>query len=144
MPGKNPPTFLEHGPRHPHITGVTTHQTQAGATQQAGNLAADLGTRTESPCFLLRDRDGKYGRTFDTVFQAEELHVITSAPRAPRMNAHCERVIGTVRREVLDHILILGRVGLRMHPEQRDASCLNHVPRRALKSADRRSWADRH
>jgi len=58
--------------------------------------------------FLLRDRDGKYGQAFDAVFHADDLRVITSPPQAPRMNAHCERVIGTLRRELLDHILIMG------------------------------------
>ncbi|MEE4590035.1 MULTISPECIES: integrase core domain-containing protein [Streptomyces violaceusniger group] len=48
----------------------------------------------------------KYGQSFDAVFQADGIDVIKSAPRAPRMNAHCERVIGSIRREALDHILI--------------------------------------
>jgi hypothetical protein len=58
--------------------------------------------------FLLRDRDGKYGKAFYAVFEAEEMHVIKSAPQTPRMNAHCERIIGSIRREALDHILIIG------------------------------------
>ncbi|GAB3006853.1 hypothetical protein GCM10027184_75430 [Saccharothrix stipae] len=100
--------FLEHGTRRLHITGVTAHPTQVWTTQQARNLAADLGHRTESLRFLLRDRDGKYGQAFDAVFLADDLRIIKSAPQAPRMNAHCERVIGTIRRELLDHILITG------------------------------------
>ncbi|ADI13102.1 integrase catalytic region [Streptomyces bingchenggensis BCW-1] len=102
------PAFLEHGTRRPHITGVTTNPTRGRTVQQARNLTADLGMRMESLRFLLRDRDGKYGEPFDAVFKAEELNVINSAPRAPRMNAPCERVIGSIRREVLDHVLILG------------------------------------
>jgi transposase len=105
--------FLEHGTRRLHITGVTTHPTQEWTTQQARNLTADLGHRMESLRFLLRDRDGKYSQTFDTVFQADDLHVIKSAPQAPRMNAHCERVIGTIRRELLDHTLIMGETHAR-------------------------------
>ncbi|WP_228122605.1 transposase [Saccharothrix syringae] len=100
--------FLEHGTRRLHVTGVTSHPTREWTTQQAGNLATDLGTRTEPPRFLLRDRDGKYGEAFDTVFQADDLRIIKSAPQAPRMNAHCERATGTIRREALDHILITG------------------------------------
>ncbi len=99
--------FLEHGTRRLHITGVTAHPTQAWTAQQARNLAADLGTRIESLRFLLRDRDAKYGPPFDTVFQADDLRVLRSAPRAPRMNAHCERVIGTLRCELLHHIPIM-------------------------------------
>jgi transposase InsO family protein len=67
----------------------------------------------ESLRFLLRDRDGKYGQAFDTVFQSDDLRVINSAPEAPRMNAHCERVIGSIRREVLYHVLITGEAHAR-------------------------------
>ena len=74
---------------------------------QVRNLAADLGIRFGSLRFLLRDRDGKYSRAFDAVFEAEGVEILKSAPRAPRMNAHCERVIGSLRREVLDHVLVL-------------------------------------
>jgi transposase InsO family protein len=42
------------------------------------------------------------------VFKAEGLRIITTLPRTPRMNAVCERVIGTLRRELLDRTLILG------------------------------------
>ena len=105
--------FLEHGTRRLHITGVTAHPTQAWTAQQARHLAADLGTRIESLRFLLRDRDAKYSHAFDTVFHADDLRVITSAPQAPRMNAHCERIIGTIRRELLDHILIISEAHTR-------------------------------
>jgi putative transposase len=55
----------------------------------------------------------KYGQSFDAAFEAEDVDVIKSAPRAPRMNAHCERVIGSIRREALDHILITGEAHAR-------------------------------
>src|SRR5439155_4501604 len=74
--------------------------------QQARNLAAELGVRVESLRFLLRDRDAKYTGSFDAVFAADGIEVVKTAPRAPRMNAHCERVIGTLRREALDQLLI--------------------------------------
>ncbi|MEU5106726.1 integrase core domain-containing protein [Streptomyces sp. NPDC021354] len=96
--------FLEHRTRHLHIAGVTAHPT----TQQARNLATDLGIRMDSLRFLIRDRDSKYTDAFDAVFQAEDIKIIKTPVRAPKANAHCERVVGTLRREVLDHILILG------------------------------------
>jgi hypothetical protein len=99
--------FLEHGTRRLHITGVTAHPTRDWTVQQARNLAADLGTRLDSMRFLLRDRDNKYSPTFDAIFQAEEMNILKTAPRAPRMNAHCERIIRTLRSELCDHILIL-------------------------------------
>ncbi|MFI6689728.1 hypothetical protein [Streptomyces sp. NPDC050485] len=99
--------FLEHGTRRLHITGVTAHPSRAWATQQARNLAYQLDTRTKSLRFVLRDRDAKYGQSFDAVFEAEDMDVPLSAPRAPRMNAHCDQVIGTVRREALDHVPLM-------------------------------------
>jgi len=94
--------------RHPrlHVAGVTAHPTASWTVQQARNLAAELGARVDSLRFLLRDRDAKYAGSFDAVFAADGIEAVRAAPRAPRMNAHCERVIGTVRREALDHLLI--------------------------------------
>jgi hypothetical protein len=99
--------FLEHGTRTLHITCVTAHPTRAWAMQKARNLADQLDTHMESPRFVVRDRATKYDQSFDAVFEAEDMNVLLSAPRAPRMNAHCERVIGTVRREALDHVLLM-------------------------------------
>ncbi|MEU5613730.1 integrase core domain-containing protein [Streptomyces sparsogenes] len=58
--------------------------------------------------FLIRDGDSKYADAFDAVFQAGDIEVIKTPARAPKASAHCERVIGILRREVLDHMLILG------------------------------------
>ncbi|MDH6580521.1 integrase core domain-containing protein [Kitasatospora sp. MAP5-34] len=105
--------FLEHGTRRLHIAGVTAHPTRGWAVRQARNVAADLGTRMEALRFVLRDRDGKYGQSFDAVFESEDMEVIKSAPRVPRMNAHCERLTGSIRREALDHILIVNEAHTR-------------------------------
>ncbi|MDW6064282.1 integrase core domain-containing protein [Streptomyces sp. FXJ1.4098] len=105
--------FLEHGTRRLRITGVTAHPTRDWAVQQARNLTADLGIRIETLRLLLRDRDGKYGEAFDAVFEAEDMEVLKSAPQAPRMNAHCERIIGSIRREALDHVLIMSETHAR-------------------------------
>jgi hypothetical protein len=99
--------FLEHATRRLHIAGVTAHPTRDWTTQQARNLAARLGARMDSLRFLLRDRDGKYSPTFDAVFGAEEINILQTAPRTPRMNAHCERAIGTLHHALCDHVLIL-------------------------------------
>jgi hypothetical protein len=123
--------FLEHGTRRLHITGVTRHPTGEWVTQQARNLAADLGTRVESLRFVLRDRDAKYTASFDAVFEAEDMDVLLSAPRAPRMNAHCERVIGTVRREVLDHVLVLNEAHARRVLAEYQDHYNGHRPHRA-------------
>jgi putative transposase len=101
------PVFLEHRTRRLHIAGVTAHPTGDWVTQQARNLAYNLGNRMESLRFLIRDRDAKYTRAFDTVFEADDIEILKTPPHAPKGNAHCERVIGTLRREVLDHVLLL-------------------------------------
>ncbi|MFJ5725627.1 integrase core domain-containing protein [Streptomyces sp. NPDC093149] len=125
--------FLELGTRKLHITGVTAHPTAQWATQQARNLTADLGTRVESLRFVLRDRDSKYIDSFDGVFEAEEMEILKSAPRAPRMNAHCERVIGSIRREALDHVLIMNEAHARHVLAAYERHYNEHRPHRARK-----------
>jgi putative transposase len=100
--------FIEHGTRRLHLAGVTAYPTGAWAVQQARYLAMDLGDRLAALRFLIHDRDPLFTTAFGEVFKAEGLRVITTLPRTPRMNAICERVIGTLRRELLDQILILG------------------------------------
>jgi transposase InsO family protein len=63
--------------------------------------------------FLIRDRGPNFTRSFDAVFQAAGVTILRSAVQAPRMNAICERLAGTLRREVLDRSLILGEAHLR-------------------------------
>ncbi|MDL4819306.1 integrase core domain-containing protein [Actinomadura opuntiae] len=100
--------FIEHGTRRLHLGGVTAHPTGAWAVQQARNLAIDLGERVDTLLFLIHDRDPLFTTAFAEVFKADGLRIITTLPRARRMNAICERVIGTLRRELLDRTLLLG------------------------------------
>jgi transposase InsO family protein len=60
-----------------------------------------------APRFLLRDRDRKYGPAFDALAKATGVHVIQTAFRAPDMNAICERFLGSLRWECLDHVIVL-------------------------------------
>ncbi|MYS80170.1 integrase core domain-containing protein [Embleya scabrispora] len=98
--------FIEHGTRRLHIAGASAHPTAEWVTQQAGNLSVDLDSRMEETRFLIRDRDTKFTRSFDAVFEAEDVEILKSPPRAPRANAVCERIIGTLRRELFDHVLV--------------------------------------
>ena len=59
--------------------------------------------------FLIHDRDAKFPRAFDALLASEKIKVIRTPVQAPNANAHMERWVGTVRRECLDWLLILGR-----------------------------------
>ena len=100
--------FIEHGTRRLHLAGVTAYPTGAWEAQQGRNLAMDLGDRLGALRFLVHDRDPVFTAAFGEVFRSEGLRVITTLPKTPRMNAICERVNGTLRRELLDLTLILG------------------------------------
>jgi hypothetical protein len=93
------PVLLEHSTRRLHIAEVTAHPTRPWTVQQARNLAVESGMRMDSLRFLLRDRDAKYTESFDAVFEADDIRIIRTASRAPRMNTRCERIMGTLRRE---------------------------------------------
>ena len=105
--------FIEHGSRRMHLGGVTAHPTGDWTVQQARNLALTLGERFENIKFLVRDRGSNFTASFDAVFQAAGTRIVRSAVQAPRMNAICERLAGTLRREFLDRMLILGECHLR-------------------------------
>src|ERR1017187_8275964 len=105
--------FTEHGTRRMHLGGVTAHTTGDWTVQQARNLAMNLGQRFEDIRFLLHDRGSNFTRSFDAVFQATGATILRTAVQAPRMNAICERLAGTLRRELLDRSLILGEAHLR-------------------------------
>lgn len=62
----------------------------------------------EGPEVIVRDRDGKFGADFDRVARGTGTRVIKCPVRSPLVNATCERFLGSVRRECLDHIVILG------------------------------------
>ncbi|MGA2830365.1 MAG: integrase core domain-containing protein [Streptosporangiaceae bacterium] len=104
---------IEHGTRRAHLVGITAHPDGAWTTQAARNLLMDLGRRASAVRFLIRDRAGQFTCSFDAVLTAEGIRILRSPPQAPRANAICERVVGTLRRELLDRLLIVNEQHLR-------------------------------
>jgi hypothetical protein len=117
---------IEHGTRRVHLAGVTTSP-DGGWTTQARNFLMDLGQHAASVKFLIRDRAGQFTSSFDAVFTAEGVRIPASPPQAPRANAICERIIGTLRRELFGRSLIVNE----HHPApdaDRIPSALQHRP----------------
>jgi putative transposase len=123
---------LEVASRRVHVLGVTAHPVGDWVTQQARNLLMELGEDPGQIRFLIRDRDTKFTAAFDAVFAAEGIQVLRTPVRAPRANAYAERWVGTVRREVLDRMLIFGCRQLRSVLVEYADHYNGHRPHRAL------------
>jgi putative transposase len=126
---------IEVATRQVHVLGVTAHPVGQWVTQQARNLLMGLNDRVGRFRFLVRDRDTKFTAAFDAVFAAEGIEVLRTPVRAPRANAYAERWVGTVRREVLDRMLILGCWQLRSVLAEYADHYNVHRPHRALGQA---------
>jgi putative transposase len=100
---------IELASRRVHPAGVTTHPTGRWAAQQARNLVAVLDEQATAFKFLLRDRDAKFTRAFDDVWRPTGTAIIRTPVQAPNANAVAERWVGTVRRQCLDQLLLVGR-----------------------------------
>jgi transposase InsO family protein len=101
--------FLSIGSRRIEYFALTSKPDTAWMLQQARNLLMELDDRDQRVRFLIHDRDAKFPRAFDVLLASEEIKIIHSPVRAPNANAHMERWVGSVRRECLDRLLILGR-----------------------------------
>lgn len=99
---------MEHASRRILHINVTRHPTAAWTIQQ---LREAVGCGTHQ--YLLRDRDCVFSQQVDTSVGRLGLQVLKSPPRSPKANAHCERLIGTIRRECLDWLIPLSEAHLR-------------------------------
>jgi len=69
----------------------------------------------KAPRFLLRDRDSIYGAAFRAMVKSLDISEVLTAFRSPWQNPYVERLIGSIRRECLDHVVILNEISLRRH-----------------------------
>ena len=99
--------FIEVDSRRVHLAGVTAHPTHTWVTQQARQMVWKLDEQEAPLRFLIHDNDKLIPDAFDTVFQTEGLRPIPIPYHTPNANAVAERWIRSVRRECLDHILIV-------------------------------------
>jgi hypothetical protein len=101
--------IMEHGRRHILWFGVTAHP---NAEWIANQLTEALGWE-QAPRYLIRDRDGAYGEVFIRRLRSMGVRDRPTSPRFPCQNTYAERLIGSIRRERLDHVVVSGEQHLR-------------------------------
>jgi len=99
---------LAHDRRRILHFGVTAHPTAEWAAQQL----REAFPWDSAPRYLLRDRDQIFGKAFVDQVKAMGIKQVLSAPRSPWQRAYIERLIGSIRRECLDHVIVFGESSL--------------------------------
>jgi len=100
---------LAHRRRHLVHFNVTEHPAAAWTAQQLREAFPE----DRVPRYLIRDRDGVYGHQFRDRVREMGITEVLTAPQSPWQNAFVERLIGSIRRECLDHVIVLGEKHLR-------------------------------
>jgi putative transposase len=100
---------LAHHRRRVVHFNITEHPTAAWTTQQI----VDAFPYDSAPSYLLRDRDQVYGQQFRHRVKSMNIEEVVIAPHSPWQNPFAERVIGSIRRECLNHVLVVGERHLR-------------------------------
>ncbi len=119
------------GTRRVVHVGVTRHPTDAWVAQQL----REATPFDQRPWFLIRDNDAQYGPRFDHLATASGIRVLRTPVRAPRANATCQRFLGSVRRECLDHLLVLSEAHLRRVLRAYVAYCNRARPQQGIRQA---------
>jgi transposase InsO family protein len=101
--------ILRHQRRRLISLNVTTNPTAEWIAHQL----TDAFPWNEVPDHLIRDRDGSYGHAVSRRLAAMGIRDHPTAPRSPWQNGHVERLIGSIRRECLDHVVVFGEAHLR-------------------------------
>jgi putative transposase len=99
--------IMAHERRRVVHVAVTAHPTAAWTAQQL----REAFPGDEVPRYLIRDRDDAFAGIGPTAI-GMGIHEMLTAPRSPWQNAYAERVIGSIRRECLDHVIVVNELGL--------------------------------
>ena len=100
---------LRHERRRIVHIGTTAHPTAAWVAQQI----REAFPWETAPRYMIRDRDRVYGIAFRSRIKAMGIEEVVTAPRSPWQSPYVERVIGSIRRECLDHVIVLNERHLR-------------------------------
>jgi transposase InsO family protein len=101
--------IMGHGRRHILWFGVTAHPT----AEWIANQVTEACGWEQLPRYLIRDRDGAYGEVFIRRLRSIGIRDRPTSPRSPWQNGYAERLIGSIRRECLDHVVVFGECHLR-------------------------------
>ena len=101
--------ILPHDRRRP----VHVAMTEYPASDWVAHQLLEALPWDSAPRYLLRDRDGSYGGKFSEAARSLGIREVLAAPQSPWQNAYVERLIGSIRRECLDHVIVLNESGLR-------------------------------
>jgi transposase InsO family protein len=104
---------LSHERRRVVHFGVTEHPTEEWTMQQM----REAFPWDQAPRYLLRDRDAIYGKDFAAMTRDMGMEEVLTAPRSPWQNPFAERLVGSIRRECLDHVMVWNQRSLRRTPQ---------------------------
>jgi putative transposase len=121
--------FIELDTRRAHLAGITRNPTGNWTTQAARNFTMRYDRTIR---FVIRDGASQFTRAFDDVFRADGATIIRTPPYTPVANAHAERWVGTVRRELLDRTLVWNRKHLERLLAEYVEHYNTHRPHRSL------------
>jgi transposase InsO family protein len=101
--------ILDHERRRPMHFAITANPTAEWTAHQL----LEAFPWDSAPRYFLRDRDGAYGQKFRETAKWLGIHEVLTAPQSPWQNSYVERLIGSIRRECLDHVIVFHEAGLR-------------------------------
>jgi transposase InsO family protein len=101
--------IMGHGRRHILWFGVTAHPT----AEWIANQVTEACGWEQAPRYLIRDRDGAYGEVLIRRLRSIGIRDRPTSPRSPWQNGYAERLIGSIRRECLDHVIVFSERHLR-------------------------------